>query len=134
MKFFQELASCYRPPTSAPPSRQESDEVLHVVASVPSGRRHAKRVNKSGGGGGSASSATRHWRPDLHVIREDGVAFGSEARNTIAGGKRTHGENKSKGRYMSKPHRVSRNENSFYSRNDNVSEPMSIPAFSPIPF
>ncbi|KAK8613405.1 hypothetical protein V6N13_101167 [Hibiscus sabdariffa] len=125
MKFFRELASCCRPSTSALPSRQESDEVLHVVASLPSSRRHAKRVNKSGGGrGGSASSATRHWRPVLQVIREDGVVFCSEARNTIAGGKRTHGENKSKGRYMSKPHRVSRNENSFYSRNDNVSEPI----------
>ncbi|KAE8702402.1 hypothetical protein F3Y22_tig00110483pilonHSYRG00449 [Hibiscus syriacus] len=127
MKFFQELASCYRPSTSASPSHEDEYEAPHAVTPLPPGHHHAKRLNKSGGGGGSASSATRHWRPTLQVIREDGVVFGSEARNKIAE-KRSHGENKSK------PHRVRRNENSFYSRNDNISETMSIPAFSPTPF
>ncbi|KAE8692734.1 hypothetical protein F3Y22_tig00110831pilonHSYRG00601 [Hibiscus syriacus] len=126
MKFFQELASCYRPPTSASPSHEDEYEALHAVTPLPSGRRHAKRSNKSGFCG-SASSAARHWRPVLQVIREDGVVLGSESRNKIDE-KRSHGENKFKS------HRVSRNENSFYSRNDYNSETMSIPAFSPTPF
>ncbi|KAK8561457.1 hypothetical protein V6N13_149361 [Hibiscus sabdariffa] len=135
MKFLQELASCYRPPTSASPSLQQEDDPFHAVAPLPSSRRHAKRVNKSGaGGGGSASSATRHWRPVLHVITEDGVVFGSEAKNKIAE-RRAVCENKSKGRYnTSKPHRVSHDENSFYTKNDGMSETMSVPAFCPTPF
>ncbi|KAK8564085.1 hypothetical protein V6N13_005707 [Hibiscus sabdariffa] len=135
MKFLQELASCYRPPTSASPSLREEDEPFHTVAPLLSSRRHAKRVNKSAAGGeGSTSSATRHWRPVLHVITEDGVVCGSEAKNKIAE-KRTLSENKSKGKYnTSKTHRVSHDENSFYSRNDGMGEPMSIPAFCPTPF
>ncbi|GMJ03379.1 hypothetical protein HRI_004007100 [Hibiscus trionum] len=129
MKFLQELASCYRPPTSASPSLQEEDEPFHVATPLPSGRCHAKRVNKPGGGG----SASRHWRPVLHAITEDGVQFGSEAKNKIA--EKRARENKSKGRYYtSKPHRVRHYENSFYSRNDDISESMSVPAFCPTPF
>ncbi|KAG4152853.1 hypothetical protein ERO13_D04G147100v2 [Gossypium hirsutum] len=112
MKFFSELGSCYRPSTS---HRDEDKASLRTT-------RHAERtITKSGGG--SASSPSRHWRPVLQAIREDGKVTE----------KRIPNKNKSKGKYTSKPYRVSHDENSYYSRNNN-SEPMVIPAFSPTPF
>ncbi|XWS68525.1 hypothetical protein CRYUN_Cryun04dG0098000 [Craigia yunnanensis] len=125
MKFFSELGSCYRPSTSAASAhhQKKKDGDIHV-APLPSSRHHAERMNKC-----SASSAARHWRPGFQAIREDGIIFDSEGMITE---RRAHSENKSKGRYTSKPHRVSHNDDS-YSRINN-SAPMIIPAFSPTPF
>lgn len=95
MKFFSELGSCYRPSTS----HRDEDK-----ASLPTTRPAGRTINKLRGG--SASSPTRHWRPVLQAIREDGKVTE----------KRTPNENKSKGKYTSKPHRVRHDENSYYSR------------------
>ena len=105
MKFFSELGSCYRPSTSAAPSHQEKEDGDIHVAPLPSSRHHAERMHKC-----SASSVARHWRPGLQAIREDGIVLDSECKITE---RRAHGENKSKGRYTSKPHRVSHNDDSY---------------------
>ncbi|XVF01840.1 hypothetical protein REPUB_Repub04eG0123700 [Reevesia pubescens] len=130
MKLFSELGSCCCSSTSTASSyRKMEGGATQVSPLLSSCAYHAKRMNKLGGTAGSASSAARHWRPGLQAIREDNIVLDLEGKVTE---RKTLGENnKSKGRYMSKPHRVTHNDDS-YSRNN--SAPMIIPPFSPTPF